>query len=853
VGILRHAQQGFRTCARLRWSGVVGTLLAISVVGAILESTESALVLALASQAVLAGLTLYWSIRAAWIHRAVAPQLTTAVRITTVGLSLWLAGAVLQEWQVHGGPSSTINPFVATGTHLLGLTGLIVAVYRFPRATTLRPRYLYLSLDLLIAMMAAVYITWAALLGPALATTSPADARPMAALWRQIGEGAVSLVLIWAALRLLFGVYREGLRATATLLAVSTLTIAAQGVLASDITSLVWPAPHWLDHLLRGIALATALLAMSHARWSTAAIEPARPAADDVLYVRWPWRSLVALAGLWATYALFAVGAEVYATDNVPGNYGTATLLFGALFALAGLQQFLDTFERIRLARRLQAELTQRESAEAQLQSLNAELEERVAVRTGELALANDHLRHEIDDRRKAESALRESEARLLHDAFHDALTGLPNRALLMDRIGRALERARRHIDYRFALLFLDFDGFRVINDSLGHGLGDSVLIENARRLQLGLRSIDTLARLGGDEFVVLVDDVADEAAAVAVAERLQTALALPFDGQGQRLYTTACIGIVLSSAIYETPQDLLRDAEVTMYHAKALGRSRHAVFNAGMRARAIARLVLENELRQAIERGELCLHYQPILDLRTDRITGFEALVRWRHPYRGLVPPSEFIPIAEETGSIVPIGHWVLREAASQLARWRQVDENARSLTMSVNLSARQFREQDLASQVGLALMQAGLEPEALKVEITETVLVDDADQALATLAALRALGVQVQIDDFGTGYSSLSYLQRFPVDTLKIDRSFVGRIAAGDDSVEIVRSIVSLAHGLGLTVIAEGVETHEQLSFIKTLACELGQGYLISKPLAADRAFAYIQRPEMALLAVD
>ncbi len=848
--VVRFIEVCLLGCRRRPWAALALSLTVLTLVATTVffHETPAMAALALAGQGVLAVLALGWTLHTIAQLKWQRGRLTTTLIAVLVGLLGWIGASALLEYGAHFAPDATELWLPANGLGLAGVVCLILAAFQFPRANARRTQYLYQSLDLAIAMMAAVYVAWAALLGPALAQTSPTDTRDLTVVWVEVGETAVPLMLAWAGFRLMFGVYPEGLRVTAPTLGVSFVLFSAQAALTSPFANAFVTTPHWVDHVLRTGALAFAIAAIAHAR--AVPVETDVVLSDDVAATRWPWRSLVALGTLWAVYGFFVTGAEHYAQDFIEGNYTTAALLFGLLFALSGIQQVIEIFSRVRLARRLQTELTQRESAEAQLQTLNAQLEERVGLRTSELAEANAHLRQEVEDRTRAEDRLRESEARLLHDAFHDALTGLPNRALLLDRIGRALERARRHIDYRFALLFLDFDGFRVINDSLGHTLGDAVLIENARRLQLGLRGIDTLARLGGDEFVALVDDVDDEAAAIAVAERLQTALALPFDGQGQRLYTTASIGIVLSSAFYETAQDLLRDAEVTMYHAKALGRSRYAVFNAGMRARAIARLVLENELRQALERGELTLHYQPILDLRTDRITGFEALVRWRHPYRGLVPPGEFIPVAEETGSIVPIGHWVLREAAAQLARWRQNTENAQGLTMSVNLSARQLREKDLASQVGLALMQAGLEPEALKVEITETALVDDAEQALITLEALRALGVQVQIDDFGTGYSSLSYLQRFPVDTLKIDRSFVGRISAGDDSVEIVRSIVNLAHGLGLTVIAEGVETQEQLNFIKALACELGQGYLISKPLEAERAFEYIVRPEMAML---
>ena len=502
----------------------------------------------------------------------------------------------------------------------------------------------------------------------------------------------------------------------------------------------------------------------------------------------------------------------------------------------AGWVLFEDAFLFIAIKRNV-SEMWHIAERTDEIKGLNEGLETRVAERTAQLVTANVELTREVAERKQVEE-------QLLHNAFHDGLTGLANRALFLDHLQLALGRARRHESYQFAVLFLDLDRFKVINDSLGHMAGDQLLVKIGRRLETVMRPGDTVSRLGGDEFAVLLDDLGDAGEAATVAGRLQRVLAVPCHLGGHEVFTTVSIGIALSSTDYHRPEDLLRDADTAMYRAKHLGKARHEVFEQSMHARAMDLLGLERDLRWAVERGELFLQYQPIVSLDTGALRGFEALVRWQHPERGLIPPTKFIPIAEETGLIIPIGRWVLSQACRQMRQWQRMSPADGQLPINVNLSGKQFMQPDLLDQIREVLQETGLDPRSLKLEITESVVMDNIETATRTLEQLRALGVELGIDDFGTGYSSLSYLQRFPVGTLKIDRSFISRITESDGTAEIVSTIMKLAQTLGMDVVAEGVETEQQRAQLRALECESGQGYYFSRPIDSDAAEALFLR---------
>jgi diguanylate cyclase (GGDEF)-like protein len=514
--------------------------------------------------------------------------------------------------------------------------------------------------------------------------------------------------------------------------------------------------------------------------------------------------------------------------------YGVLTVSSWRWLEHAGWVLFEDTFLLIAIKRNV-TEMWEIAARTNEIKGLNESLENRVEERTAQLVVANEELTKEVCERKQAEEQLR-------HNAFHDGLTGLANRALFMDHLQLALARAQRHEGYRFAVLFIDLDRFKIVNDSLGHTVGDNLLVGVARRLETATRPGDTVSRLGGDEFTILLDDLGDSGEARSVAERLLRELSVPYNLGGHEVFTTVSLGVALSSPDYHRPENILRDADTAMYRAKQLGKARYELFDQAMQARASELIGLERDLRRALEREELFLQYQPIVSLDTGTLHGFEALVRWQHPERGVIPPMKFIPIAEETGLIIQIGQWVLGEACRQMRQWQGLSAADEPLTISVNLSAKQFMQPDLLDQIQELLRETNLAPRSLKLEITESAVMEDIESATRTLERLRALGVELSIDDFGTGYSSLSYLQRFPVSTLKIDRSFVSRMTESEGTAEIVRTIMKLAQNLGMDVVAEGVETEGQRARLAALECEFGQGYYFAKPLDKDAAGAFL-----------
>jgi diguanylate cyclase (GGDEF)-like protein len=528
------------------------------------------------------------------------------------------------------------------------------------------------------------------------------------------------------------------------------------------------------------------------------------------------------------------VGYRVLAADSGATALAIAAAQHVDLVLLDVMMPGMDGLETLRQLRQARSVselpvimVTSRDSTEDVVEALDAGANDYM-TKPVDFAVAQARIRTQLTARRA------------------DPLTGLPNRLLFMERLHDQIARSRAEGSFEFAVFFLDVDRFKIINDSLGHAAGDELLTGVSRRLEHSLRSTDTvarfagectLARLGGDEFTVLLEGVRTAADARMIAERLVAAVARPFSLEGRDVVVTISVGVVMADGRYQRAEDMVRDADTAMYSAKDRGKARCEIFDTSMLAAVEERLLIESDLRQALERHEFRLHYQPIVTLSNQRLSGFEALVRWQHPGRGLVPPSGFIPIAEETGLIVPLGLWVLREACRQMRAWDAEFPECADLVVNVNLSARQCLHPTLVADVAATLAETGFDPRRLKLEITETMVLERSNEVIGILKALRALGVQLGLDDFGMGYSALSYLQQLPVQTLKIDRSFVSGIANAGNA-EIVRAILSLASGLSMDVTAEGVETAEQAARLQDLSCEFAQGYYFNRPLTPDGA---------------
>ncbi|MGB7272311.1 MAG: EAL domain-containing protein [Geitlerinemataceae cyanobacterium] len=503
-------------------------------------------------------------------------------------------------------------------------------------------------------------------------------------------------------------------------------------------------------------------------------------------------------------------------------------------FQMGGVDYISKPFQFEEVIARVQNQLVL-VSAQQQVRQLNTELEARVQRRTAQLEQTNQKLQREIAEHERTQEVL-------IHMAFHDALTKLPNRALLLEKLHGALSRTQADPDSHFAVLLLDCDRFKVVNNSLGYSMGDELLKAIGQRLDSALDEGNTLARLGGDEFAILLENIADLDAAKGVAEHLLTQFSKPFQIHQHEVYINASLGIVLGASDYEQPEDLLRDADTALYRAKALGKGQYHIFDPEMHQFAIWRLQLETDLRRSLNEQGFMVYYQPIVALSTGKLAGFEALVRWQHPTRGLVSPTEFIPVAEETGSILALGIWVLEEACDRLRMWQE-QESMPDLTMSINLAVQQLLQCNLLEQVDRVLAQTQLNPHCLRLEITESTLMENGEAAIEVLHQLRSRGIQLSIDDFGTGYSSLSYLHRLPVNTLKIDRSFVQRMDENSGNMGLVPAIINMAHTMGINAIAEGVETRAQLAQLQNLHCDFGQGYLFGAPLDSQLATELLQ----------
>ncbi|MEC4815286.1 MAG: EAL domain-containing protein [Scytonema sp. PMC 1069.18] len=503
-------------------------------------------------------------------------------------------------------------------------------------------------------------------------------------------------------------------------------------------------------------------------------------------------------------------------------------------FSVGGIDYITKPFELEEVVARVQNQLALR-AAKLEIVKLNAELELRVKERTWKLEMALDKVQMEVQERKQLQN-------KLLEMALHDSLTGLPNRVLFIKKLEHALQRAKLDPDYGFAVLFLDCDRFKVVNDSLGHLVGDELLGAIARRLQASLRHEDTLSRFGGDEFAILLENLTDSSMAVSVAKDILQQLSNAFQLSRHEVFINASIGILLGNSNYKEPEYLLRDADTAMYRAKELGKARYHVFDPIMHEEAIQLLQLENDLRRAVERQEFSVCYQPIVSLQTGKIAGFEALVRWEHPERGLVSPTVFIPIAEEIGLVSAIDTWVIRSACHQLCIWQDYHNTENLLTMNVNLSARSISQPNIVASIDQILNETHLNPATLQLEITESVIMENTDTIRIIIQQVKERNIKLIMDDFGTGYSSLSYLHSFPFNALKIDKSFVKRMQENQENMGLVPAMISIAHSMGMQVIAEGVEVNEQLKLLRSLNCDYAQGYLFSKPMTQSSVLALI-----------
>jgi diguanylate cyclase (GGDEF)-like protein len=756
----------------------------------------------------------HWSIRLSARIRSAWNFMTGAAACSFVGDCIFFIQVVILKRPI----SPSISDLFYLAAYPLFLAGAILLLMD---SISLRDLGKF-GLDIAIIVLSSILISWILIIGPIIS----AGATRFTALAVAIAYPVGDLILIWAVVLLILRPYSTQPRqplwlffAAAMLIIIGDISNVGPQAVNSSLSS------DWISIIFLAVPLILMLSGMLQAVQATT---PAQSRDDSLPF--WFTRIMHAIR-LVMPYFWLGGAYLVMVLEPISQPMFSRTLVSVWVAVIVGFV----------IVRQIIA-LNENQCLTDAMHHLNIELEDRVLERTNALTQANNELRLEIYEREHIERVLREREEKLAYNALHDALTGLPNRTLLSDRLIQVFHRQQRQKDYNYALLFLDFDGFKVVNDSLGHLSGDQLLVNIAQRLQSSVRDVDTVARLGGDEFVILVENVIGDEGARQAAERLQEKLSEPCEIGGQRIFLSASIGVVPGNKSYNQPVEILQDADLAMYEAKAQGKARSVLFTPKMRAKALDRLVMENDLRNAIERGEFVLHYQPILELDINKITGFEALIRWHHPVRGLIQPGDFIPTAETAGLIVPITEWALGEACRQMKKWQLEIPNGSDLSISVNLSPKLFSQPELPKMVVDALAKSGLKPHSLNLEITEGAIVEDADEAKKILTNWREQSIQIHMDDFGTGYSSLSYLHHFPIDTLKIDRAFISRIQANGDQGEIVRTIIALARELNISVVAEGVETVEQLDFLKRLGCQYCQGFYISNPLEPIAAGAFL-----------
>ncbi len=725
----------------------------------------------------------------------------------------WLMLTISMGCNPLAGILAGIIPWVAAGVDPLVIVNFFVLIVYplyllmvalFPSRTTRKLELIQWIFDSLIIASSLSLIYWDLILAPTISVGNGNLDHLVYSIASQIGD----LLIIWAIVMLLFRPLKDQrslplwwLLAGFSLLLIYDLITAATSTTfnATNYTTLK-------ETLLTGSILFLGIAGIQQVNNLSKTINWSKTKTSDTWWTTFRLISPYLSLG----FSFFFLISAIYhkQDDSLLLSYWVAGIL---LLVIA--RQVLVLMENQRLSN--------------QLAELNRDLEHRVVERTEELSLVNKELQ-------KRESLME-------HNALHDSLTDLPNRALLIDRIKQSIIKMRRDPKYSFGVLFMDLDGFKVINDSMGHLAGDQLLIHFAERLKGTMREVDTIARLGGDEFVILLDGCISSNCMSEAAKRVLKLFDVPFSIDSQTTYLNASIGIVPGNTNYTDPIDLLRDADLAMYEAKTLGKAQFILFSDELKSTALTRLLMERDLRHALENEQLFLVYQPIITLSNQEISGFEALIRWQHPALGLISPGNFISTAESNGMITPISYWVFEKAIAQLSIWKEQFSDL-SITISVNLSARLFNHPELTSNIQNLLSKYNLSPESLILEITESSIIQNSLSAATTLQTCRNLGIQIQMDDFGTGYSSLSYLHSFPLNAIKIAQDFVLGLEPGSKKSEIIQTIVNLAKELNLEVIAEGIETHEQMNLICKSGCQSGQGYYISRPLSTDAADQYL-----------
>ncbi len=701
-------------------------------------------------------------------------------------------------------------PSIADFFYMLYYPLILGGIHLFPRMKTSKIELTKNRIDLLLILLSAGLVLWFFLLRP---YASGLEEGPFLVKFLSLAYPAGDLILFSALLMLIYNYPKEREQSVLFFLIISIFVqiiadiIFSYQSLIDSYVSASWVDCGWvLGYLFLGIAGIIRLGADTENR--TQSILNYLQNFSLSKYIKKIQRYLPYFFVISSyTYLI------LYASEEIPGKFVILVIVIGVVIFLSVVRQHLVIVEN---------------------EKLNNELEETLSDLAGksfQLEKINEELRHEIIERKKIEE-------QLSFDALHDGLTKLPNRTLLLDRLNHAMEISKRNRDYSFSVLFIDLDQFKNVNDTLGHAIGDKLLINFSERIKKCIRNSDTFARLGGDEFAILLEDHEAENKAVNVADRIQKNLREPYLLSGQKFFVTASIGIVNDiSENYDNADAILRDADIAMYRAKELGKARYQIFSTPLRSAMLSRITLEFQMRTALAEKSFIVHYQPIYALENNSLTGFEALLRWNHPQLGLLMPVDFLSIAESSGLIIEIGDWVLLEACTQMKRWINQSPEYQNLSVNVNFSGKQFVQADFVERVEAALRKTGLPPRCLHLEITETVLIENRDLAVKIFAGLHKLGVELQIDNFGSGYSSMGYLQRFPVNTVKIDGSFIKDMEKSNKSAQIVQAMIKMASDLGMKIIAEGIETNTQLLKLKTMACQYGQGFYLSYPMPIDK----------------